>query len=123
MKKLATLLFLLPAVFYAANEDKILILKKTDIPIRIDGVIDDAWAKADSATKFFQLQPYWGKPPSRKTYSKVLTTNDALYCIIVCYDDKKNIQQTTGKLDDFGGMSSQLCSILSATKEALTNLQ
>ncbi|MEX2189633.1 MAG: sugar-binding protein [Bacteroidota bacterium] len=35
--------------------------------------------------------------------ARVLTTENALYCLIVCYDDAENIQQNTGKLDDFGG--------------------
>ena len=33
----------------------------------------------------------------------VLTAEDALYCLIVCFDNQENIQRNTGKLDDFGG--------------------
>ena len=103
MKKIFTVFALIPVLMFAANNEKLLKLKKINTPIKIDGVIDDAWAKADSATDFFQLQPYYGKQPSRKTYAKVLTTETALYCLIVCYDQKENIQQHTGVLDDGGG--------------------
>ena len=84
MKKYFTLLLFLPILLSASNTEKVLILKKIDKPINIDGIIDDAWSKADSATNFFQLQPYVGKEPSRKSYAKVLTTETSLYCLIVC---------------------------------------
>ncbi|MBI5808530.1 MAG: carbohydrate binding family 9 domain-containing protein [Ignavibacteriales bacterium] len=103
MKKYFTLLLFLPILLSASNTEKVLILKKIDTPIKVDGVIDDAWSKADSATNFFQLQPYFAKQPSRKTYAKVLTTGTSLYCLIVCFDKKENIQSNTGKLDDYGG--------------------
>lgn len=103
MKKFLIVLFLLPVIFYAANEEKVLTLKKVDVPIKVDGYIDDIWSLADSATNFYQLSPFYGKDPSRKTYAKVLTTENSIFCLIVCFDDKANIQQTTGKLDDMGG--------------------
>ena len=103
MKKYFTLLLFLPILLSASNTEKVLILKKIDKPINIDGIIDDAWSKADSATNFFQLQPYVGKTPSRKSYARVLTSETALYCLIVCFDQKENIQKNTGKLDDVGG--------------------
>ncbi len=103
MKKYFTLLLFLPVLLSALNTEKVLILKKIDKPIIVDGIIDDAWSKADSAIIFFQLQPYIGKVPSRKSYAKVLTTETSLYCLIVCFDEKINIQKNTGKLDDVGG--------------------
>ncbi|MCL6097726.1 MAG: hydrolase, partial [Bacteroidetes bacterium] len=103
MRNFLTVFILFPILLFAGNSEKILKLKKIDTPIKIDGVIDGAWAQADSATDFFQLQPFYGKPPSRKTYAKVLTTETALYCLIVCYDEKENIQQNTGNLDNGGG--------------------
>ncbi|TSA25832.1 MAG: hydrolase [Ignavibacteriales bacterium] len=103
MKKYITILLFIPILISASNTEKVLKLKKIDTPIKIDGFIDEAWSKADSATNFFQLQPYVGKTPSRKSYAKVLTTETALYCLMVCYDEKENIQQHTGKLDDGGG--------------------
>ena len=103
MKKFLTVLFLIPIILFASNKEKVLVIKKIDSPIKIDGIIDEAWSKADSATEFFQLKPFYGKPPTNRSYAKVLTTETALYCLIVCYDEKQNIQQNTGKLDDMGG--------------------
>jgi hypothetical protein len=91
------------AVSLWAAPDKILQLKKTPANVAVDGVIDPIWNQADSVVDFVQLQPYAGKDPSTKTVAKVLTTDEALYCLMICYDEKKNIQKNTGKLDDFGG--------------------
>jgi hypothetical protein len=103
MKKFLTVLFLIPVILYASNKEKVLVIKKIDSPVRIDGIIDEAWSRADSAVNFFQLQPFLGKTPSRNSHAKVLTTETSLLCLIVCYDEKQNIQQNTGKLDDMGG--------------------
>jgi len=107
MKNFFTVLLFLPILISASNTEKVLKLKKIDTPIKIDGYIDEAWSQADSATNFFQLQPYTGKEPSRKTYAKVLTTETSIYCMIVCFDQKENIQQNTSKLDEgFGDIVS-----------------
>lgn len=103
MKKILTLLCFFSGVLFASNTEKHLVLRKSDTPIKIDGIIDEAWSKADSAIDFFQLQPFFGKAPSRNSYAKVLTSETSLYCLLVCSDDKQNIQQNTGKLDDMGG--------------------
>jgi hypothetical protein len=103
MKIFFTALLFLPILLYSANDEKTISLKKINEPIQIDGVIDDAWALADSVDNFFQLSPFYSKAPSRRTYAKVLTTDNSLYCLIVSFDERKNIQSTTGKLDDFSG--------------------
>ena len=99
---LLTSLLVVP-LLAVAQSPKSLKLKKISTPVVVDGVIDPVWAEADSATDFFELQPYYGKTPDRRTVAKVLTTTEALYCLIVGYDQRANIQKTTGKLDDFGG--------------------
>jgi hypothetical protein len=103
MKYITALLLYFPLMIFSANDQKITILKKIDIPIKLDGIIDEAWSKADEINNFFQFQPFYGKEPTKNTYAKILTTETALYCLIVCYDEINNIQQNTGKLDDFGG--------------------
>lgn len=103
------ILLLCNAAIIFANSEKILKLKKTNTPILIDGIIDDTWKQADSTQMEFQLGPYFAKPVSRKNYVKVITTETSLYCLMVCYDEKENIQQNTGKLDDGGG---DVCSIM-----------
>jgi len=76
---------------------------KSEVRISIDGFIDDVWHQADSADGFIQLQPYNGKPSLRRTVAKIITTENSLYCLIVCFDDRDNIEVNTGKLDDFTG--------------------
>jgi len=85
------------------TNSKQLLLKRINTPIIIDGIIDVFWSEADSVSDFEQFQPYYGKKPSKRTVSKVLTTDESLYCLMVCYDEEDNIQNFTGKLDDFGG--------------------
>jgi hypothetical protein len=92
------ILFSLPAA-----RAQVLTLHRASGPILIDGIIDAAWSEADSTGEFFQLQPYPGQPPSRRTTAKVLSTDDALYCLIICYDSHGTIQSLTGLTDDGGG--------------------
>ncbi len=87
----------------AGNTDKVLLLKKTETPIILDGIIESAWNNADSATGFFQGRPFFGQDPSRKTVAKLLTSEEALYCLIIAFDDYQNIELTKGKLDDHSG--------------------
>jgi hypothetical protein len=96
---------LVPAALSAAppQDGKSLILRKASAPIAIDGYIDPLWSEADSVSDFVQHEPYHGKLPSMKTVAKVLTTDHALYCIMLCYDDPKKIQRTKGLLDQGGG--------------------
>lgn len=105
MKK--TLLFILFASITFAinhpNTDKNLVLKKIESEINVDGIIDPVWGEADSIVDFFQLSPYFNQPPSVKTIAKVLTTDDALYSLIICYQNIEDIQASSGLLDDFTG--------------------
>lgn len=87
----------------ANNTEKRLELKKTVISITVDGVIDDVWSTADSVEDFFQLQPYFNQPPSHRTIAKVLTTDEALYCLMVCYAPRDELQINTGLLDQNSG--------------------
>ncbi len=100
---LVLFLILTSTTLALAQSSKILKLKKSQSAIAIDGNIDPTWSDADSVLDFIQYQPYHGKDPSRKTVAKVLTTEKALYCLMICYDKRENIQQNTGKLDDQGG--------------------
>ncbi len=85
------------------NKDKILLLKKIDKPIILDGVEDSIWFRADSVTDFVELSPYPKSVPSRKTVAKILSTETALYALIKCYDNPEGLQLTKGQLDDRGG--------------------
>lgn len=85
------------------NSEKKLLLKKITKNIDIDGIIDPVWSQADSAVNFFQLSPYFNQTPSVKTIAKVLTTEDALYSLIICYQNPEEIQSNAGLLDEFTG--------------------
>lgn len=94
-------LLLLPSLLIANG--KSLKLKKLNDKITVDGVIELQWNDADSVGDFVQYQPYNGKIPTQKTTAKVFTTEDALYCMMVCVDDKTSYQLNTGVLDNYGG--------------------
>ena len=102
-KNLPFFLLLLTIPYVIIPQTKKMILKKTDADIKIDGVIDPVWSIADSVSDFFQLSPYYNQPPTVKTIAKVLTTENALYALMVCYDDEKDISAFTGMQDDFTG--------------------
>ena len=108
MKKLLLLsLFLLTTdiIFSTENRNpnKTLRLIKSYNEIEVDGKVDDIWNLADSTTSFFQLEPYFNQPTSVKTVAKVLTTDEALYCLMICYDDKQYIQANAGMRDGYTG--------------------
>ncbi|HUV37763.1 MAG TPA: DUF5916 domain-containing protein [Patescibacteria group bacterium] len=86
-----------------ADTGKSLHLRKARHPVIVDGVIDPVWSPADSIADFVQHQPYHGSEPSRNTTAKLLTTDHALYCIIICRDERENVQRHTGMLDEFAG--------------------
>jgi len=104
--------FLLAGILSAGNPEKVVVLKRSDTEIKVDGIIESAWNKADSAAGFFQYRPYFGQEPSRKTVAKMLTSEDALYCLVICYDDYGNIEQKKGKLDDPGGGGGDAVSLM-----------
>ncbi|HOZ21226.1 MAG TPA: DUF5916 domain-containing protein [bacterium] len=107
MKLLSTLsvipLLLLGFFAAAQGQEKSLALRRSSHPIIIDGIIDPAWSSADSAHSFFQMQPYFARPPLHRTVARILTDEKNLYCLILCYDEREHIQANTGKHDDFSG--------------------
>ncbi len=96
-------IFIFSTIAIANNNDKIVTLNKFVGQIQLDGLIDPAWNQADSVDDFIQLRPYYGVNPSRRTVAKMLTNANALYCLMICYDEKANIQKYKGKLDEMGG--------------------
>jgi hypothetical protein len=107
IKILPTLFIALTSILFSAEENKSqsksLTLIKIDKDINVDGVVDDAWQYADSTTNFFQLEPYFNQPPSVNTVAKILTTEEAIYCLMICYDDKNYIQANAGMQDAYTG--------------------
>ncbi|MFN3872665.1 MAG: DUF5916 domain-containing protein [Ignavibacterium sp.] len=106
MKKLLLLFTILSLFVFASpnkNANKILRLKKINSEIKIDGVIDNEWSIADSAYNFFQLDPFYGEKPSVETVAKVLADEEAIYCLMICYDDPDKLQTNAGMHDGFTG--------------------
>jgi hypothetical protein len=98
-----TLFSLCLSTILLANDQKVLTLKKAPVRILVDGIIDPVWSTADSADGFIQQQPYAGRPSTRRTVAKVMTTEESLFCLVICYDERDSIQGITGKLDNADG--------------------
>jgi len=103
MKHILLLILLLDCIYAVDYRTGKLFLKTTSSEINVDGIIDAAWNYADSADNFIQHQPFYGKSPSQNTIAKVLTTSDALYCLIISFDQTGDVQANTGTLDMFNG--------------------
>lgn len=108
MKKFLILILSFSGFLFADNTNKIINIKTSPVSPVIDGVIDPCWSRADSAIGFFQLSPYYGKEPSRKTLARILTTKKSLFCLLVCYDDRSRIQAYKGTLDNVRGDNCSL---------------
>jgi hypothetical protein len=94
---------IIPLAAAYGDGQKSISLRKTSSPITIDGFIEPAWSDADSASDFFQLAPFYDKAPTRSTTAKILTSSDALYCIMICYDRGDSVQAVNGTLDNTQG--------------------
>lgn len=81
------------------GDGQTLALRRTPSPIEIDGLIDPQWKSADSTTLSFQLLPYYRQNPTVQTTAKVLSTDEALYCLLICYQPRRTIESNTGLLD------------------------
>jgi Domain of unknown function (DUF5916)/Carbohydrate family 9 binding domain-like len=103
MLKSLLILLLLTISLTVFSQTKKIILRTTNLDIKIDGIIDPIWSSADSVTDFFQLSPYYNKPTTVKTVAKILTTGNDLYALMICYENEKNVTAFTGMQDDFAG--------------------
>ncbi|MCJ7812497.1 carbohydrate binding family 9 domain-containing protein, partial [bacterium] len=103
MSKWLLMVALMAGSLSASDNQKFLSLVKVSQAPIVDGIIDPVWNHVDSVNDFIQHHPYHGAEPSHRTVVRILTTNDALYSMIVCYDDQDHIQAINGKLDDISG--------------------
>ncbi|MBX2991828.1 MAG: carbohydrate binding family 9 domain-containing protein [Bacteroidetes bacterium] len=102
MKSLVAFALLLCPTTVWTQSPKTMTVKVVDAEILIDGILDQIWHEADSVADFFQLQPYFNQPPSQHSVAKVLSTQDALYCLMICYDTEP-VRRQTGLLDQTSG--------------------
>lgn len=96
MKRVFLLLLLYSTILFAANDSKNVQLSLTKTPIVLDGIIDEAWRNADSADSFVQLSPFYKKTPSVRTTAKILTDEENLYCLIIAYQNRNEIDIRSG---------------------------
>jgi hypothetical protein len=83
------------------SDRKSIEVRYTEIPLTIDGFIEETWLQADSAYDFVQFIPYEKSAPSEKTVVYVLQDKDNLYVAFRCYADSiKPIACLTADEDD-----------------------
>jgi hypothetical protein len=88
---------------WAQSPDRVLVLNESPSALIVDGLIEPAWSSADSATGFFQLTPFYAQTPKYRTVAKLLTTPEALYCLIVAEQRGEEIEAHPGVLDQSSG--------------------
>ena len=88
-----------------AQEKKTLQILRTEIPPKIDGVLDDsAWINAMEAKDFTQFRPAMGvvENNGEETVVKMTYDNNAIYIAAYMYDDPKKIMKQMTSRDNFG---------------------
>ncbi|UCC13030.1 MAG: carbohydrate binding family 9 domain-containing protein [candidate division WOR-3 bacterium] len=106
------MLFLLCTLL--AINSKSVEVRFTDNAPRIDGIIEDTWAIADSAYDFIQHEPYEKTDPCDRTVVYVLQDAENLYIAFRCYTDNikpiaaftKDEDHLTIGIDPFGSKTS-----------------
>ena len=93
MSKTASIIlivFLLPLVLFSQrkNEGFKYHIKKTSLPIKIDGEIDQAWSETQTATDFNMVLPMDTSKAFVRTEVKMTYDNEQLYLIAICYVDE-----------------------------------
>ncbi|MDU8887286.1 DUF5916 domain-containing protein [Yeosuana sp. MJ-SS3] len=106
MKRFSCVIFIL---FFLANstaqEKKVLNIKKTEIPPKIDGVLDDdAWENAQIGNDFVQFRPDMGiaERPHQKSQIQMTYNDDAVFIAAYLHDNPKEIRQQFTSRDNFG---------------------
>lgn len=122
MKKYSFLLFL--SVFFAImpvwgqdgeiRAQKSVEIRQTEAAPKIDGIIEDLWLQADSATDFIQNSPYEKTEPTERTVVYLLQDAENIYVAFRCHSVKnppvacltKDEDYVTFKIDPFGSKSN-----------------
>ncbi len=80
---------------------KVLTVRHTDVAPRIDGVIEELWQSADSATGFVQHQPYEKADPTERTVVYQLQDEENLYVAFRCHSLKNPPTANFTKDEDY----------------------
>ena len=89
----------------SAQNKKILDIKRTNNPPKIDGILnDEAWIDADVAQDFIQFSPAIGtvEKKHQKTVVKVSYDDNAIYFGAYLHDKPENIMRQFTSRDNFG---------------------
>ena len=63
-------------------------VQAVETPPVMDGDLSDTvWQQADIINQFIQQQPDYGQPASQKTEVRLISTSDALFVGVYCYED------------------------------------
>jgi hypothetical protein len=82
---------------------------RIDLPVSIDGVLDDAaWRLAEPATDFYQQEPQEFRPATRRTEVRFLYDATTLYVGAMMYDDEPERAITNDLKRDFNGRDGDL---------------
>ena len=74
---------------------------RSELPIRVDGNLDDAaWSQATVSLGFSQQEPREGEPSSERTDLRVLYTTTTLYVGVICYDSSPSEIRATERRRD-----------------------
>lgn len=66
---------------------------RTDVPVRIDGRLDDTiWSLAEPLTEFIQKDPDQGAPISYPTEVRLAFDDSALYVAAICYQPRELVR-------------------------------
>lgn len=99
-----------------------IIFKKIDVPIVIDGEIDEIWAEADSAYNWMQQFPYDSSLAVNQTVAKVLYDDKNVYVLGIMYNATEDRSYVTPSLRrDFRGAANDNFTVIFDTFQDRTN--
>ena len=96
--------------------------KRVNTPIEIDGVIDEAWAMADSAYDWMQYFPFDSSLAVNQSIAKILYDDKNIYVLGVMYSENKEKEYVTPSLRrDFRGAANDNFTVIFDTFQDRTN--
>jgi len=89
-------------------------IRQIEVAPKIDGMIEDLWLRADSATDFIQHSPYEKTEPTERTVVYLLQDAENIYVAFRCHSVKnppiacftKDEDYVTFKIDPFGSKTN-----------------
>lgn len=107
------------------DEDKYTIhIKKSNTPIKLDGLLDeDSWKAADIAKNFFLNRPYDSSFAKLQTEVRVLFDDNFIYVGAICYEPRDIYTVASLKRDFEGGTSDVFTATFDTFKDKLNAFQ